>query len=109
MDSTSARYSAAGVPARTDFDETALTFKLKGAQVEAPFFLFGAVHASTRFKKNSEEHDEYHDGTAGLTSTASASASASSVANRILKSPPHDVHLSQIGFSDSASGVFFRS
>ena len=107
MDSTSARYSAAGVPVRTDFDETALTFKLKGAHVEAPFFLFGAVHASTRFKKNSEEHDEYHDGTAGLTSTASASTS--SVANRILKSPPHDVHLSQIGFSDSASGVFFRS
>ena len=107
MDSTSARYSAAGVPVRTDFDETALTFKLKGAHVEAPFFLFGAVHASTRFEKNSEEHDEYHDGAAGLTSTASASAI--SVANRILKSPPHGVHLSQIGFSDSASGVFFRS
>ena len=94
MDSTSARYSAAGVPARTDSDETALILKLKGAHVEAPFFLFGAVHASTRFEKNSEEHDEYHDGAAGLTSTASASASAfaSSVANRILKSPPHDVH-----------------
>ena len=90
MDSTSARYSAAGVPARTDFDETALTFKLKGAHVEAPFFLFGAVHASTRFEKDSEEHDEYHDGAARLTTTASASTS--SVANRILKSPPHDVH-----------------
>ena len=94
MDSTSARYSAAGVPARTDFDETALTFKLKGAHVEAPFFLFGAVHASTRFEKNSAELDGDHDGTAGLTSTASAFASAfaSSVANRILKSPPHGVH-----------------
>ena len=107
MDSTSARYSAAGVPARTDFDETALILKMKGAHVEAPFFFFGAVHASTRFEKNSAELDGDHDGTAGLTSTASASAS--SVANRILKSPPHDVHLSQIGFSDSASGVFFRS
>ena len=90
MDSTSARYSAAGVPARTDSDETALILKLKGAHVEAPFFLFGAVHASTRFEKNSEELDEDHDGTAGLTSTATASAS--SVANRILKSPPHGVH-----------------
>jgi len=90
MDSTSARYSAAGVPARTDYGETALIFKLKGAHVEAPFFFFGAVHASTRFEKNSEEHDEYHDGTAGLTATASAFAS--SVANRILKSPPHGVH-----------------
>ncbi len=90
MDSTSARYSAAGVPVRTDSDETALILKLKGSHVEAPFFFFGAVHASTRFKMNSEEHDEDHDGTAGLTTTASAFAS--SAANRILKSPPHGVH-----------------
>ena len=94
MDSTSARYSAAGVPVRTDSDETALILKMKGAHVEAPFFFFGAVHASTRFKKNSEEHDGDHDGAALLTSTATASAFAfaSSVANRILKSPPHGVH-----------------
>lgn len=90
MDSTSPRYSSAGVPVRTDSDETALILKLKGAHVEAPFFFFGAVHSSNRFEKNSEEHDEYHDGAAGLTSTAFASAS--SVANRILKSPPHGVH-----------------
>ena len=92
MDSTSPRYSSAGVPVRTDSDETALILKMKGAHVEAPFFFFGAVHASTRFEKDSEEHDEYHDGAARLTTTASAFASASSVANRILKSPPHDVH-----------------
>ena len=92
MDSTSARYSSAGVPVRTDSDETALILKMKGAHVEAPFFFFGAVHASTRFEKDSEEHDEYHDGAARVTTTASAFASASSVANRILKSPPHDVH-----------------
>ena len=78
MDSTSARYSAAGVPARTDSDETALILKLKGAHVEAPFFLFGAVHASTRFEKNSAELDGDHDGTAGLTSTSYSTTTTAS-------------------------------